>query len=221
MRPQAKPFTVEKKKTKKLWTRVQAFLGLDDKSKTPEPVGRSVSLAAADRVFGGRGDPSSGSPAYSAQDGALLTPTGTPEELGPTGPVEPTRPANRILPDLSAHDRMNGEKDEKVTMASKPRRSRIREKDRTELKTERRLRRGTRRETVEPSAVELAAKELVDELDEIAAPSPNASPGEEPSGQRSVRLRGRPRLSAREIRRAVARGAIKITVGSGRNRKRR
>src|SRR5437763_515893 len=53
MRPQAKRFTVEKRKTRKSRTEDQSELGLMRvKPKSPETVMRSPSFVAADRAFG-------------------------------------------------------------------------------------------------------------------------------------------------------------------------
>jgi hypothetical protein len=219
MRSQTKPFTVEKKKSRKARTEDQTDLGLFSvEPKTSEAVMRSPSFAAADRAFGRMVDPSDSR--RSVEDPA------TSNELGSSGAVERTAAANRILPDLSWRDHSQAGKDDEASMALKPRALRRPKKQRRSPGTLRGPRTGTRR-TVRPeaSAIDSATKHKVDEIALLEPPMPLAGLGagsvDKPGNEGSVRLGRRSRLSPREIRRAVARGATKITASWARDRKRR
>jgi len=224
MRPQAKRFTVEKKKTRRPRAHAQADLGLVGvMPKTSEPAIRSASQAAGDRLFRGMADPSDPRRSeYSVQVGTLLADTLASDQLGSNGAVEPPLEANRILPDLSWRDHLQGAGKDETSMVSKPRLLRRRKKQWREPQAKRGAS-GTRR-PARPEALPIhpAAEKGLDEISiETPMSSGVADSATEPGGQRSVRPKRRQKWSPRELRRAVARGAIKISMAAARNRKRR
>ena len=109
-------------------------------------------------------------------------------------------------------------------MALEPRASRQRKKHSSGRKTKRVPRSGARQQRrSEASAIDLAAEHKLDEAGPKEPPMVARDVGSisKPGRDGAVSLRRRSRLSPREIRRAVARGAINITVSSARSRKRR
>lgn len=215
MRPQTKRFTVEKRKSRKARTEDQADLGfVRVKPERSEAVTRSPSFAAADRAFERMADA-----AHSRGSVAVLTASNEP---GSNGAVERTIAANRILPDLSWRDHSQAGKNDEASMALKPRPPRQRKQSRGR-KTQRVPRSGSRRPvTPEASLVDSVAERMREAGPR--EPSMVARDGgsiTEPGAEGAVSLRRRSRLSPREIRRAVARGAINITVSSARSGKRR
>jgi hypothetical protein len=219
MRPQTKRFTIEKRKTRRVRTEDRIDLGLlSIKPKSSEAVTRSPSFAAADRAFGRMVDSSDSR--RSVEDLA------TSNELASSGAAEPTAAANRILPDLSWRDHSQAGEDDEASMAPKPRTLRRQRKQRRAPEKQRGPRRGTRG-TVRPeaSAMDPATKQMVDEIAPSEPPMPvaglNVGSVAKPRNEGPVRLGWRAKLSPREIRRAVASGAIKATAGRVRNRKRR
>jgi hypothetical protein len=87
MRQQAKPFTVEVKKSRKSATEHQPLFGFLGDTALAEPPPRAVD--ANDKLFGRRPDP-----AQSAEATRVFG--------NGNGHAAPERPANRILPDLTA-----------------------------------------------------------------------------------------------------------------------
>jgi hypothetical protein len=226
MRPQGKPFTVQKKKSRKPRASGETRFGLMGvQPAVAETLSGSGNLAAAERIFRPMGVPADPPrPEYSVQNSGFPGAAPSSAELASRRAVEQAA-ANRILPDLSRHEPLQGARKDETSMAAKPTRSRVRRKQRREPEAQR----GSRGRPRRPAAVETSAVEPV--VEENLAEQPietrmparapatggSAKAGSEPPG----RLKRRRKWSPREIRRAAASGAFKTTVAGTRNRKRR
>jgi hypothetical protein len=212
MRPQAKPFTVQRKRKKhRAGDRSDFdFLGLNrvfgpprsETTRAPEPVGgkNPVGNSGPVQALWRRPDATESSPSFEAR------PVGT-----------------RVLPDLTATDHWPARKAEDEVMASKPRKTRRQTKDRTASEIKKR-----RRRVAKPSAQ--PEKTLISQPEQriSAEPVESQAPAAESSAasvrrraeSRSPRRRASQDLSPRELRRAIARGAVKLEdkPSFGRNR---
>jgi hypothetical protein len=228
MRPQGKPFTVQKKKSRRPRASGQPLFDIvGQKAATSEALPVSETIAAAERAFRQVGG-SSASPRAAAdpvQSWGLAGAAPMAAEASADRTAAQALTPNRILPDLSRPDPLQGARKDETAMAAKPTRSRIRRKQRREPDAQRGSRTRTRRPPtlddagVEPVVVpERLAAKPVERWTQVGAPDPGASTalGKERSG----RSRRQQKWSPREIRRAAARGAFKATAGTrGRKRK--
>src|SRR5258705_7135926 len=124
MRAQGKPFTVKKKKSRKPRAAGESRFGLMGvQPRTSETPTESGNLARAERIFRAMGAAPDPLP---LQNGGLPATAPASVEPGTNRALEQTPGANRILPDLSRHEPLQGERKDETSMASKPTRSRIR-----------------------------------------------------------------------------------------------
>ena len=227
MRPQGKPFTVHKKKSRKPRASGQTRFGLMGvQPPVTETLAGSGNLAAAERVFRPMGvPPDPPHPDYSVQNSGFPGAAPSASELAARRIVDQASAANRILPDLSRREPSPGAGKDETSMAAKPTRSRIRRKQRREPEAQRGSRGRPRRPAAdEGSAVEPAVEERRTEPPtEARMPIGAAAQGSanEAVGEGQGRLKRRRKWSPREIRRAAASGAFKATVAGTRTRKRR
>jgi hypothetical protein len=169
--------------------------------------------------------PEAARPEYSVQNSGFAGAAPSSDELVSRRSVEQTSAANRILPDLSRREPLQGARKDETSMAAKPTRSRIRRKQRREPEAQRSSRGRTRRPAaVDGSAVEPAVEDRRTEQPiETRMPmgTPDRGAASEAASDGPARLKRRRKWSPREIRRAAASGAFKATVAGTRNRKRR
>jgi hypothetical protein len=139
--------------------------------------------------------------------------------------VEPKPVPNRILPDLTAPERVLPVRVAEASMPAKerPGRATMAAKQPRTRKSQRRPNsRASRREA--HSAATESVGQRPDEVAAARAAMPAAAPAmtsEKGPDQARVRAKAGQKWSSRELRRAAARGAIKIGTGAGRNRRRR
>ena len=122
MRPQGKPFTVQKKKSRKPRASGKTRFGLMGvQPAATETLAGSGNLAAAERVFRPMGvPPEAARPEYSVQNSGFAGATPSSDELVSRRSVEQTSAANRILPDLSRREPLQGARKDETSMAAKP-----------------------------------------------------------------------------------------------------
>src|SRR5436190_22501498 len=103
MRPQGKPFTVQKKKSRKPRASGETRFGLMGvQPAVAESLAGSGNLAAAERVFRSIGvPPDPPRPEYSVQNAGLPGAVPSATGLALRGGVDQTSAANRVLPDLT------------------------------------------------------------------------------------------------------------------------
>src|SRR5258707_12900237 len=189
MRPQGKPFTVQRKKSRKPRASGQTGFGLlENKPTTAETLAASGTLAAAERVF--RPMVSPPDPLH-PENWGLPRATLASDGLGSSRAVEQALAANRILPDLSRQDHFQETRKDETSMAAKPRRSKIRRNQRRETDAQRGQRSATRRPAMlEDSAVEaVVEKRLADLPIEPRPPKGGAGSATEPGSEGPGRSR--------------------------------
>ena len=224
MRPQSKPFAVERKRSRKPLSRRQPLLKLEGSNLDDSSRRLPITFAEADRVFGNFGDGADRSDyaAALASTGPSLGATATRDEVCPNRSLEPPQSGNRILPDLSPHewmvDRKSNEDAPSVAIAQRSGRQYW---DGTDLKTRPRgqNKRSKRARKPEPPAPPAHIEQRIDEqpvLDSVAGPDGKAAA--KPSRKRGPGTAEWPNMSPREIRRAAARGAFKIAPSWNRRR---
>jgi hypothetical protein len=211
MRPQSKPFTVERKRSRKPLTRTQPLLAMEDGSKLADDRRLPVNFAEVDRVFGKIRADRSNVAAASAST------TRTRDDPGLTHPAEPAMSAHRILPDLSPHEWLADRRDDQDALPAPAfRRSRWPKKTHTKPKVRRLVQ--TEGMTVanksDPSAAQITGDNRIDVQPLSALPAaPNGKAAAKPGRKRrSTPTAEGPDMSAREIRRATARGVFKIAA---------
>ena len=213
MRPQSKPFTVERKRSRKPLTRTQPLVAMEDGSKLADDRRLPVNFAEVDRVFG---KISNGAERSNVAAASAST-TRTRDDPGLTHPAEPAMSAHRILPDLSPHERLADRRDDQDALPAPAfRRSRRPKKAHAKPKVRRPVQTDgmTVANKSDPSAAQITGGKRIDEQPLSALPAaPNgkaaAKPGRE---RRSTPTAEGPDMSAREIRRATARGVFKIAA---------
>ena len=218
MRPQAKPFTVETRKRKR---RADEQRGL-------ELLGIQSGMASLRSMVAevGRNRPA-GDGDTSHPDPRLRNSasSGIPTFLKPSPTAELAVTVNRILPDLASGNKWQTVEEEHESAAPKPTKRRPTKRHRAG-EIQRAQERGTR-----PSAQResLAIRKLVKDsptaklaIIERPAQAPEIAPDPVDTNTRSKQHGRKPtkELSARELRRAIARGAIKVG-GNGPRRPRR
>ena len=209
MRPQSKPFTVERKRSRKPLTRTQPLVAMEDGSKLADDRRLPVNFAEVDRVFG---KISNGAERSNVAAASAST-TRTRDDPGLTHPAEPAMSAHRILPDLSPHEWLADRRDDQDALPAPAfRRSRRPKKAHAKPKVRRPVQTDgmTVANKSDPSAAQITGDKRIDEQPLSALHGKAAAkPGRE---RRSTPTAEGPDMSAREIRRATARGVFKIAA---------
>jgi len=208
MRPQAKPFTVETRKRKR---RADEQTGLDlfgirsgmaSLRSMAAEVGRNRPADDSDTSY----------PDLRPRNSAFSE---TPTFLKPSPTAEPAVNVNRILPDLAPGNKWQTAEEEHESGAPKPTKRRPTKGHRTG-EIQRAQERGTRPSAKrESSVIRKPVKDMplaVSAAIERPFRASEIVPGSVDTNNRSKphRQKARQDLSARELRRAIARGAIKV-----------
>jgi hypothetical protein len=212
MRQQSKPFTVETRKRKR---RAGEQRGLDLPG-IQSGMASLRSMAAEVGLNMAADDGDTRRPESRPRNSAS---SGTPMLLKPSPTPEPPLNVNRVLPDLTSGSQWETPEEEHQSTASKPRK-RQPTKDRRLGESRRPQKRGNRPSAQrESSVIRKPVKDIrtsASAVIERPLQAPEIPPGSVDRNIRSKPHGRKPRqeLSARELRRAIARGAIRA-VGKG------
>lgn len=227
MRSQAKPFTVEIRKSRKPPTEHQSGWGLVNvQSAAVDPTERSPIMAAADRAFRAidrQADLSLSENDAGQGEGELLAGPKMSDEVASNG-LGPVLTANRILPDLTRGNDTKEAKEDERLVASRWRRARRPTKEQSQvgeirwspkMKSKRLPKRVT-------AGLNPAGEREPDDIAPVDPTGPTAchDPGfaSDVNGQEPAPRKLRQKPSAREIRRAINRGD-RISSRGGLDRK--